>query len=29
MDKERKGASFPVREMTCFMDGGEEVTKVK
>ncbi len=29
MEKERKGASFPVREMTFYMDGGEEVTKVR
>ena len=29
MAKERAQASFNTREMTFFMDGGEEVTKVK
>jgi hypothetical protein len=29
MAKERAQASFNTREMTYFMDGGEDVTKVK
>ena len=29
MENERKNPTFNVREMTYFLDGGEEITKVK